>query len=145
MAVNGSLTSPVIFEINPPSNVVWQLLQWNINVVDNLECDDSKFGGIAALTNGVSLRATTEAGRTAIFANWKTNGDIKMDAGEIFYSDKAGGGNYSAGANWIAARNEVVAELDGSDSVQKIEALIQDDLTDLVNVNIKAQGRVFSP
>ena len=145
MAVLGTLANPVIYEIVPPLNTVWQLTQHNIALVDNLECDDSKFGGIPALTNGVVLRAKTEAGRVAITANWKNNKDIKLDAGSIDYSDKAGGGSYGAGAVWELTKNEFVGEVDGADSTQKIEMLIQDDLRDLISYQQKMQGRVFSP
>jgi|GEM_PF-1801393 len=145
MAVLGTLASPSVFEIKPPLNTVWQITRYLPNIVDNLAADDSKFGGTAALTNGVVLKATTEAGRSVVFSNWKTNGDLKLDMYNVDYTDKAGGGNYGVNGRWTFTSSEVVAEIDGSDPLQKLEILIQDNLTALVDFRIKAQGRVFSP
>lgn len=146
MAVSGSLASPIIFSIDPPPGTVWQFTRILISIVTSAPPDDGKFGGITALTNGVSLRATTAAGRTVVFANWKTNGDMALDMFDVVYSDKAPAGNHGVRGRWTFTKSEVVAELDGDASpVQTLEVLIQDDLTDLVDFKIRGQGRVFSP
>lgn len=146
MAVNGSLASPVIFEIDPPIGTVWQITRILFSIVDNVTPDDGRFGGIVALTNGVSLRATTAAGRTVVFANWKTNGDMKLDMFDVTYTDRAPSGNFGVNGRWTFTTAEVIAELDGDASpVQKLEILIQDDLTDLIDFKMRGQGRVESP
>lgn len=146
MAVSGSLASPEIFEIDPPPGTVWQITRILISITDQTSMDDAKFGGISALTNGVSLRATTSSGRTVVFANWKANQDMKLDMYDVSYSDKAPAGFFGLNGRWTFTRSEVVAELDGDASpVQKIEILVQDDLTDLDTFIIRAQGRVFKP
>jgi hypothetical protein len=146
MAVVGTLASPEIFEIDPPTGVIWQFTRIIPTILDNLAMDDGKFGGVAALTNGVALRASTAAGRTVVYANWKTNGDIRSDMYDVEYLDKAPAGLYGLGGRWTFTKLEVVAELDGDTSpLQKLEVLIQDDLSALTSFKMKAQGRVFSP
>jgi hypothetical protein len=146
MAVVGTLASPVIFEIDPPLGTVWQLTRIMHSITDQTAMDDAKFGGIAALTNGVSLRATTAAGRTVIFANWKSNYDMKLDMYDVDYSTKAPSGFFGLNGRWTFTKAEVIAELDGDASpIQKLELLIQDDLTGLDTFFMRAQGRVFSP
>jgi hypothetical protein len=146
MAVNGTLASPEIFEIDPPPGTVWQFTRVMLSITDQTAMDDAKFGGITALTNGVSLRATTEAGRTVIFANWKSNADMKLDMYDVDYSTKAPSGFFGLNGRWTFTKAEVVAELDGDASpIQKLEVLIQDNLTDLDTFYMRGQGRVFSP
>jgi len=135
----------LIFELDPPYGTVWQLTRILPTIIDGTVMDDAKFGGISALTNGVTLKATTEAGRVAIFGNWKSNQDLKLDMYDVGYSDKAPAGSYGLSGRWTFTNAEVVAELDGDDADQKMEILIQDDLTDLIDFRVKAQGRVFSP
>jgi hypothetical protein len=146
MAVVGSLASPEIFEIDPPPGTIWQFTRVMHSITDQTAMDDAKFGGISALTNGVCLRATTEAGRTVIFANWKSNADMKLDMYDVDYSTKAPSGFFGLNGRWTFTKAEVVAELNGSaDPVQKLEVLIQDNLTDLDTFYMRGQGRVFSP
>lgn len=146
MAVVGTLDNPVSFEIDPPIGTIWQFTRIIISITDGSAMDDGKFGGIPALNNGVSLRATTASGRTVTFGNWKTNGDMALDMFDIQYTDKAPAGENGLRGRWTFTKAEVVAELDGDASpIQKLEILIQDDLTDLTSFQIKGQGRVFSP
>lgn len=143
---NGSLESPVIYELDPPPGTVWEITKLLPALVDNLVPDDGKFGGIPALLNGVCFRATTVAGRVAVFANWKTNFDMKLDMFDLPYTDKAPAGNYGVNGKWTFTELQIVAKLNGDASpVQKIEALIQDPLGDLITFKTKGQGRVFSP
>ena len=146
MAVAGTLASPQIFEIDPPDGVVWQLTRLLHSITASTVMDDAKFGGIAALTNGVSLRACTAAGRTVVYANWKSNYDQKLDMFDVTYSSKAPAGSYGLNGRWTFTNAEVIVELDGDASpVQSLQVLIQDDLTGLDTFFMRCQGRVFSP
>ncbi len=146
MAVDGTLANPQIFEIDPPVGTIWQFTRVMPSLVHIAAADDGKFGGIAALTNGVCLRATTAAGRTVVFANWKTNADMKLDMFNVIYSDKAPAGNHGTNGRWTFTNAEVVAELDGDASpIQKLEVLIQDPLSTMISFYLRGQGRVFSP
>jgi hypothetical protein len=149
MAVVGSLASPQAFEVEAPAGNVWQITRILISMGHLTAADDGKFGGIAALTNGVAIRATTAAGRTVTFANWKTNGDMKLDMYDVIYSAKAPAGENGTNGRWTFTKSEVVAELNGDATpLQKMEVLIQDDLTagtGITSFRIRAQGRVFKP
>lgn len=146
MAVLGTLAAPSIFEVDPPPTAIWQVTRYLISLTHAGVPDDGKFGGIAALTNGVALRATTASGITTVFSNWKTNGDMKLDMFNVEYSDKAPAGENGTHGRWTFTTSEIVAELDGDASpVHKMEILIQDDLTGLSTFKIRAQGRVFAP
>ncbi len=149
MIVDGTLASPEIFEIDPPPGTVWQITRLLISITHTTAGDNSKFGNIAALENGVCLRITSSAGRTAVFANWKTNKDIKLDMFNVEYTDKAGPGLFGTDGRWTFTTAEVVLELDGdADPTQSVQILIQDQLdtiAGLVTFEISAQGRVFSP
>lgn len=146
MAVLGSLTSPEIFEIDPPVGTIWQFTRILFSILDGTAMGDGLFGGMDPLTNGVCLRATTEAGRTVVFGNWKTNGDMKLDMYDVDYAAKPPADQFGLSARWTFTKAEVVAELSGDASpIQKLEILIQDDLRDLVSFIMRGQGRVFSP
>jgi hypothetical protein len=145
MAVTGTLAAPVSFKIAPPDLTVWQITRYLLSIVDNSTMDDGLFGSLPSLTNGVTLRATTTAGRTVSFGNWKNNGDIKLDMYDVEYSDKAPAGEYGLRGRWTFTKAEVISEIDGSDPLQNMEILIQDDLSDLTSFKMRAQGRVFSP
>jgi len=138
MAVLGTLANPAIFQIDPPLGTIWQFTRILISMVHAAAGDDGKFGGIAALTNGVALRATTTAGRIVTYANWKTNGDMALDMFDVVYSDKAPAGANGTKGRWTFTKSEVVAEVDGDASpIQQLEVLIQDDLTGLISFEIK--------
>jgi hypothetical protein len=143
--VNGSLASPVIFKIKPPNgtlNLIWQLTRLLINITDNLSMDDGKFGGIAALANGVNLRIIKGDNSIQDIANWKTNGDIALDMFDAPYTNKAPAGEYGLRGRWTFTKAEFIVELEGSEG-DYFELLVQDDLTDLTNFEIKCQGRLF--
>ena len=141
MSLNiGSLASPISFIIQPPSNETWHILRIIIFIEDEQAMDDSKFGGITnGITNGVHIRENKSQDRTLSF--WQTNGDIAEDTYDVTYTDKVGGGNFGLRGRWTPKKVDVVVKLDGSLS-EKLEVLIQDDLTGLVDFKMKAQGHI---
>jgi len=139
----GTLTSPVVYELAPPPGVVWQITRLLITVTDNLVMDDGKFGGIAALTNGVVGIVKTTAGRVANITNWKTNGNMMSDMFNVEYNDRAPAGGYGLRGRWTFEEAGIVAEIDG-DEGEYLRVLIQDDITANASFRIKAQGRVKS-
>lgn len=142
----GTLAAPHIFEVTPPVDAVWQMTRILISMVHAGAGDNSKFGDIAALANGVVLRMPISATQTKILSNWKTNGDMRLDMYDVVYTDKAGGGKYSTDGRWTFTKSQTVIELNNSlVTPQKIEILIQDALNALTSFRIRIQGRVFSP
>jgi hypothetical protein len=143
MAVDGSVT-PKIFQIGPIGvslNLRIDVTKLVVSMVDNLEPDDSKFGGNGALTRGCVLRKRN--GEYDNEANWKKNRDIGIYAGAApVYTPKAGGGAFGAyfEIKFAGQGNRgVTRRLEPGDV---LEVLIQDDLTDLTSFEMMAQGHI---
>jgi len=141
MAVSGTLGAPQSFKLAPPTGKVIYVTSMIIHITHSTAADDSNFGDIAALTNGVVVRGRV-GGNYGTLANWKDNKDIKLNAYTLDYTDKAGGGTFSTSADGrLKERTGTVRRLDGDNS-DYMEVLIQDDLTGLISFEIKLQGYV---
>ena len=139
--VAGTLAAPEIHEIKPPAGQIWYINRIILTMTHSIAADDGKFGGIAALTNGVILRATV-SGQTGTFTNWKTNEDIRLDMFDVVYNDKAGGpgGNGTSGRGSFS-RIGVIVPLNG-DNGDFMDILIQDSLVGLDSFFINGQGYI---
>jgi hypothetical protein len=143
-AVVGSLGSPRAFRLMPDSGQTWHVISLTISMVHPLGGDDSKFGDLSALLNGVVLRGYNGAAdmhRT--LTNWKSNSEMKQDTGTINpYTDKAAAGSHGTffSVN-IKERSGAVPSINGATG-DYLEVLIQDDLTDLDSIKFKAQGHL---
>lgn len=137
----GSLSSPVVYKVQPPANEIWHVLRIIIAMADGSAMDNSGFGSIAnGIANGVVIR-TVVNGVNRTLTNWKTNGDMKEDMFDVNFTDKAGGGNFGLEGRWTFAREGVISILNGSSS-DRLEILVQDDLTDLIDFQIKLKGHI---
>lgn len=138
MAVDGSVTTQT-YSQTPPPLVKWDVIGFSVHIVDNLELDDTKFGGLAALTNGVAMRISTASGYFNLGVA-KTNGDLFLLLSEGQYSDKAGGGGYAGfWSGLIRERLGVTARISGANN-DAIQVLVQDDISDLTTMEIVVQG-----
>ena len=145
MNVLGTLAAPVSYKITPHPNQIWHIVSFILGITHSTAADDSAFGDIAALTNGVVLRGYNAAsGQYRTFTNWKSNGDIKMDMGNVVYTDKAGGGLFGVtGDGSIRERTGAAPRIDSTGiTTDFLEILIQDDLTALTSLRLKAQGHI---
>jgi len=139
MAVDGSST-PVIFEVNPSVGENIDIMRLLIQITDATEPDDSKFGAEPALTNGVLLRKSINNGASyETLAIWRTNGDMKLDMFNVEYSSKAGAGNWGVSGRWTIFESGAVLNIEEANN-EKLEIIVQDDLTGLVTFEIKFQG-----
>lgn len=148
--VNGSVT-PVIFYATPtgltdPMNSSldqrWDVTRIIIQITDNVVMDDSKFGGIAALTNGLVVRKKNQIYKN-IF-NVKSNSDFALHAYDILYSSKAPAGFYGFRTRRTFAgqeKNGVAIRLT-AEHEDEIQIIIRDDLTDLESFEASVQGHV---
>ncbi len=139
MNIVGSLASPEVFYVQPPSDEVWHITRVLISMTSSTAMDDSKFGGITALTNGVVLEEDKTVDLT--ITNWKSNSDIKADMFDVNYSDKAPAGSNGLTGRFTFKKSGAVVKLDGSLG-DKLEVYIQDDLTGLDSFEMKAQGHI---
>jgi len=136
MAVNGSVTEQ-IFTVRA-GTVPFDVTRVILQMTHASGGDDGKFGGIAAVTRGLVMRVVDGVSKT-IF-NWKTNGDIKNFCFDLAYSDKAAGGENGTGARITfggQSKHGVVIRLSDTD---KLQFIVQDDLTGLTSLKIVAQG-----
>lgn len=144
MNVDGSIT-PQIFQVGPIGKSVE--LELDITRVmgyfqDNVVMDDAKFGGINALTNGIILRRND--GFMTNYWNAKTNGELALMTFDFQYTDKAPAGSYGARfRNTFAGQDKhgVTIRLEPGDI---LEIIIQDDLSELEDFIMMAQGHVVT-
>lgn len=139
MNVDGSVT-PVVFILTPQEDQVLHLLRMLVAMEHSTVADDSLFGNIPALTNGVVVRVSHDNGTSFnTIATWHKNKDIKEDTFDVTYSDKAGGGNFGTSGRWTWKNVGNVIRLDEEED-EIFQVVIQDDLTSLVDFQIKLQG-----
>lgn len=137
----GTLSSPISYVIEPSSGEKWHIKRIILELTDGTAGDDSKFGGIPALANGVVLRLNNN-GVYRTLTVWKSNGGLKEDMYDIIYDDRASAaGVYAVSGRWTFDKLDIAVSLD-ADTSDKLEILIQDDLTALTTFRIKAQGHV---
>lgn len=144
MNVDGSVT-PQIFQIGAVGRN--STLELDITRImgyfqDGTVMDDSKFGGITTLTNGIVLRRS-DGVMTNIW-NAKSNGEISLMTFDFQYTDKAPAGSYGARfRNTFAGQSKhgVTIRLEPGDT---LELIVQDDLTDLEDFIMMAQGHVVT-
>ena len=139
LAVDGSVT-PVVFKIAPPGTLIWHINRFIFHIEDNVDMDTGKFGGIAALTNGMLLRKKNDSFKN--FFNIKSNGDFTHRSYDVQYDAKAPAGVYGFSCRSTyngEDKRGVTIELIGSQN-DEVQAIIQDDLTDLTSFHIIAQG-----
>jgi len=146
MNVNGSAT-PVIFSVSPANltaGTKWDITRFLISITDATAMDDGKFGGAAALTNGIVFRKVD--GITKNIFNAKTNGDLAAHMYDVTYIPDTLG---PAGLYGLRGRrsfsgqdkNGVVVRL-SADTNDEFQCIIQDDLTGLDSFQVIAQGHI---
>lgn len=131
-----------IASLGPIAGVKWDITRLIMSMVHSSAADDGKFGGIAALTKGIVIRKSNGIHHT-IF-NAKTNGDLRERAYDVTFSDNAPAGQYGTSMRRSfngLDKNGVVIRLDG-DLEERIEILIQDNLSTLTSFRAVAQGHV---
>lgn len=134
----GTLGAPIAHVARPEPGVIWHIKRILISMTHPAAATDDKFGSIAALTNGVVLRARVN-GQIGSFTNWKTNGDIILDMFDVRYSDKAGSSLFGTSGRGSFDRIGATVELNG-DNNDHLELLVQDNLTGLSSFFVNAQG-----
>jgi hypothetical protein len=146
MNVDGSVT-PAVFQIGPVGAAteieidIVRIMGW---IQDDVSMDDAKFGGISALTRGLVLRRNNADGTFTNYWNAKSNGEIRLLAFDANYASKAPSGFY--GFNFRntyggQSKHGVVIRLTTGQSMQVV---VQDDLTDLAEMFMMAQGHIVT-
>ena len=141
MSVDGSAT-PQVFSVEPLPVQKGDMVRLIVTMTDNVDMDFETFGGLTKLTNGCVLRVNNGDGSYRNIANFKSNGDIQLYSFDADYQTNNGGGvrSFTARMTWGGqSKHGVVVRLDGSIG-EKLEIVVQDDLTGLLSMNWIAQG-----
>lgn len=151
MNVLGTQGAPIEFSFKPPfaSGQFTQdmfLSRLIFKLTHAVAGDDEKFGGIAALTNGVYFGGRGEISGLEVFVNqvnMKANKDLAVFAYDVVYTDRAGGlGTYGTNVrisfNGQDKHNCVLPVRE--DRNEYIFAKVRDDLTTLTSFRIGVTG-----
>lgn len=145
----GSLGSPVTFYLSPEGlsdSVSWDITRATFTLlgpgpVSDPAPDDTRFGTIDALANGVVVRATN--GITKNLFNAKTNGDLRMRCGgDLLFIDANKNGEYAVSGRRTFSgpeKNGVTIRMH-AETRDRVEIIIQDDLTDMSVIRVNFQG-----
>ena len=136
-SVDGSVTDQ-IYRIIPPSDRVWHVISTSVVILDDTQMEDDEFGGIPALTNGLSMRI--KDGYTKDVFLIYNNIGFFLRGFDYLYSDRFFAGTYGFRSRLnIKDIHGAVIELDGSTD-DEIQAVVRDDLTPLLEMAITVQG-----
>ena len=146
MNQNGAVT-PIIAYIGPEflqDGESWDIVRVMISITDNDAMDDGTFGGETALTNGIVMRVLTDGVYHTLF-NAKTNSDLASRAYDLTYASKPPSGT-GHGLRWRRtfggpSKTGVTIRLN-SVTNDRLEIVIQDDLTGLATFRAVVQGHV---
>lgn len=141
----GSLASPQSFRLFPSPNEVWHLTSLDFTMTDNVAMDDSTFGGLTQLTNGVVIRAVDVVnGGYETFSVWRTNASFVRDGFLTAYSSKAPAGvyGYNGSLDFHQKYGSIVRLANTATETSYVEVLIQDDLSGLSTFEIKFHGHI---
>lgn len=136
----GTLAAPIAYRYWPVAGRIEHILRLMVQMTHSTAADDSAFGNLPRLTNGVVLRARI-SGVVGTLTNWKANGDMRLDMFDVIYTDKAGPSTFGVSARGAFSDIGVVLRLDAAQG-DYFEILIQDNLTALTSFKIKMQGHV---
>ena len=138
-SAGASLVAPVVYRYRPHNGFIEHIERLLFSMIHNTAADDSKFGGEAALINGIVIRAFVN-GQYGTFTNWKTNADIKLDMYDVEYTSKSGGGDFGVNGRGSFNRIGVVIKLDPAVG-DFVEFLVQDPQL-ILSLKVKMQGHV---
>ena len=124
MNVNGSVT-PVIFKICPPSGARYHITAISFTMTDDGAMDDSKFGSLAKLANGIVSRRTD--GSIANFFLISNNAGFYQNGYDTDYPTKVPSGVYSFRARKdLRMTNGTIIALDGA-SDDELQIIVRDN------------------
>jgi hypothetical protein len=139
--LNGSST-PINAYIWAPPTGSFDIYELICVITDNSDMDDSKFGSLNELTNGLSIcKEDGDLKRLALITN---NGGFYEQGFVTEYTDKAGGGNYSFKTKKnYSITNGVAIRIDGTKN-EMFRVSIRDNLTGLSKIVFIIQGHLVT-
>jgi hypothetical protein len=139
MNVDGSVTPQEFFFLGRLSTIPINIKSVRLSIQDNVAGDDSTFGALPALTNGILV--TKGNGNPRGLGTYRQHQDFRDFGASIEYTDKAGGGNFATNIAFsVKDAFGIVITFDPKDN-DKFAAVVQDNLTGLVRLRISILGR----
>ncbi len=141
MNVDGSIT-PVVFALTNILSIPIDVVRFIFHITSATSMDDGKFGGRAALPNGILLRKKRADGYYTNYWNIKTNGQFGEIAFDKYYDDKAPAGVYGMTCRITyggQSKHGVTIRLNPGES---IELVVQDDLSTQVEFGTTTEGHL---
>ena len=142
MNVNGSSAVKTFGITNAYSTAV-DITQIIFHITDATDMDDALFGGISALTRGIVLRKAYARGdHFETYFNIKSNGEFGEISGpeSKSYDSKAPAGVYGYTVKFNFGGQDEFGAVIRLEAGDKIQLLIQDDLTGLLTFNAMVEG-----
>ena len=136
---NGSVT-PVTFAVQPPPNAKFHITAISVTMTDDATMDDSKFGSLTALTNGLIARRID--GSTANYFLITNNSGFYQAGYNTDYPTKVPSGVYAFRARKdLRNTNGNVIALDGRTNDQ-LQFIVRDNLTTLSEITVVVHGQI---
>lgn len=144
----GTLADPIEYETSPPSGQLWHLTRLMPVMICGSQPDDSLFGNIPSLPNGITFSVESPGLITESLINIIDNSEWAATCYDLRYSDRSvPQGSYGVNSRkTFSGRDKwgIIIRL-GFLSNQRFFVSVQDDLTDLLRFRIKIMGRTFLP
>lgn len=137
--------TPAPFTLAPPTGHIWDIAHLITYIHDQTAMDSSLFGGITALTNGVSYRVYRSATQYEHLDIIKANEEFFVHGWEVDYPENMLTDHYAIRAvKRFGHEREAGAmiRLDGTKG-EYLEMLVSDNLTDLDLVKFFAHGYIL--
>lgn len=138
---SGTKESPVEFNLRPPNHAELLITRMTFDMILTTNPDDGLFGDIAALTNGIIFVSKALDLYQHLFVAFD-NGDFRLSMFDVAFTTRSsGGGSYGVSARKTFAGEEKqnsMIRLHGN--LDKISAIVQDNITGLVRMRVKVHG-----
>lgn len=139
MNVSGSYADQ-IFKLSMWGETPVDLQTVIVTMQHSTEADDSKFGGITALTNGLRFAKVNTLHQH--LGTYRENQDFVEFGANVVYTDKSGGGNHGTNVNYdIKNIYGIVIRVDPRVN-DEIRAIVQDDLNALLRLRVSVMGQL---
>lgn len=136
-----TMANPVIYWAGPETGTVWHITRIIFEMTHGTAGDFGLFGNLASLANGAVLRSRINS-EYYTFTNWKTNANIKTDMYDVVFDARSsGGGSYGTSGRGTFTNAGAIVRLDGSNN-DRLELVIQDNITSLTTFTMKAQWHI---
>lgn len=142
---SGTVAAPQVYTLLPSPGEVWHLTSMDFSMTDATAMDDSTFGGLVQLTNGVVVRQHDVMNNSyETFSHWRYNSAFNVDGFITNYASKAPSGvyGYSGSLDFNQRYESIVRLANTATEVVQMEVLVQDNLTGLSTFRMKVHGHI---